>query len=127
MKPVWAWFGYDEPDYTYIKEGKKLLSEIAALSAVPVYVRAHNLMTTGDGTPALKFTNTNELRVTPIKISLPDELFHQRITKKLAELIYQWVRHSVDRYGQTEVESWYWVLWNEPNSDYLMAPDRLKT
>ncbi len=40
MKPVWAWFGYDEPNYTYMKDGKKLLSEIAALSPVPVYVRA---------------------------------------------------------------------------------------
>ena len=51
MKPIWAWFGYDEPNYTYMKDGKKLLSEIAALSPVPVYVRAHNLMTSGDGTP----------------------------------------------------------------------------
>jgi len=40
MTPVWAWFGYDEPNYTYMKDGKKLLSEIAALSPVQVYVRA---------------------------------------------------------------------------------------
>src|SRR5688572_6352039 len=59
MDPVWAWFGYDEPNYTYMKDGKKLLSEIAALSPVPVYVRAHNLLTTGDGTPALKWGSTN--------------------------------------------------------------------
>jgi len=59
MKPVWAWFGYDEPNYTYMKDGKKLLSEIAALSPVPVYVRAHSLMSTGDGTPALKWGSTN--------------------------------------------------------------------
>ncbi len=59
MKPVWAWFGYDEPNYTYMKDGRKLLSEIAALSPVPVYVRAHNLLTTGDGTPALKWGSTN--------------------------------------------------------------------
>ena len=45
MKPIWAWFGYDEPNYTYMKDGKKLLSEIAALSPVPVFVRAHNLLT----------------------------------------------------------------------------------
>jgi xylan 1,4-beta-xylosidase len=51
MDPVWAWFGYDEPNYTYMKDGKKLLSEISALSPVPVFVRAHNLLTTGDGTP----------------------------------------------------------------------------
>ena len=59
MKPIWAWFGYDEPNYTYMKDGKKLLSEIAALSPVPVFVRAHNLFTTGDGTPALKWGSTN--------------------------------------------------------------------
>ena len=40
-------------------DGKKLLSELAALSPVPVYVRTHNLLTTGDGTPALKWGSTN--------------------------------------------------------------------
>src|SRR5450432_964451 len=59
IKPIWAWFGYDEPNYTYMKDGKKLLSEIAALSPVPVYVRTHNLLTSGDGTPALKWGSTN--------------------------------------------------------------------
>src|SRR5690349_12135729 len=59
MTPIWAWFGYDEPNYTYMKDGRKLLSEIADLSPVPVYVRAHNLLTTGDGTPALKWGSTN--------------------------------------------------------------------
>ena len=59
MTPVWAWFGYDEPNYTYMKDGKKLLSEIAELSPVPVYVRAHNLLTTGDAKPALKWGSTN--------------------------------------------------------------------
>src|SRR5947209_19120090 len=55
MKPIWAWFGYDEPNYTYMKDGKKLLSEIAALSPVPVYVRCHSLLVTGDGRPSLKW------------------------------------------------------------------------
>src|SRR5688500_2192116 len=59
MRHMWAWFGYDEPNYTYMKDGKKLLSEIAELSPVPVYVRAHNLLTTGDGTPSLKRGRTN--------------------------------------------------------------------
>ena len=59
MKHIWAWFGYDEPNYTYMKDGKKLLSEIAALSPVPVYVRAHNLMCTGEGIHALKWGSTN--------------------------------------------------------------------
>ena len=32
MTPIWAWFGYDEPNYTYMPDGRKLLSELAALS-----------------------------------------------------------------------------------------------
>jgi xylan 1,4-beta-xylosidase len=34
------------------------------------------------------------------------------------ELVYQWVRHSVDRYGPDEVESWWWGVWNEPDIGY---------
>jgi xylan 1,4-beta-xylosidase len=59
LKPIWAWFGYDEPNYTYMNNGKKLLSELADLNPVPVYVRAHNLMTSGNGIPALKWGSTN--------------------------------------------------------------------
>lgn len=59
MRPIWAWFGHDEPNYTYMKDGKKLLFELASLSPVPVYVRTHNLLTSGDGTPALKWGSTN--------------------------------------------------------------------
>lgn len=59
MYTMWAWFGYDEPNYTYMKDGKKLLSEIAALSPVPVHVRAHSLMVSGDGVAALKWGSTN--------------------------------------------------------------------
>ncbi|WP_231425179.1 beta-xylosidase [Pedobacter sp. Leaf250] len=58
MKPIWAWFGYDVPNYTYMKDGQKLLTDISKLSPVPVYVRAHNLLTSGDGTPALKWGST---------------------------------------------------------------------
>src|SRR3954471_24984293 len=59
MYLFWAWFGHDEPNYTYMKDGRKLLTELAALSPVPVYMRVHNLLTTGDGTPALKWGSTN--------------------------------------------------------------------
>src|SRR5476651_2247996 len=59
MKPIWAWFGYDEPNFTYMKDGRKLLTELSALSPVPVYVRTHNLLTSGDGVPALKWGSTN--------------------------------------------------------------------
>lgn len=59
LPPIWAYFGYDEPNYTYMKDGKKLLGEIAKLSPVPVYVRTHNLLTSGDGVAALKWGSTN--------------------------------------------------------------------
>src|SRR5438270_10811766 len=59
LKPIWSFFGYDEPNYTYMKDGKKLLSEISALSRVPVYVRAHSLLVTGDGEAALKWGSTS--------------------------------------------------------------------
>src|SRR6202142_1913155 len=58
-KPIWAWFGYDEPNYTYAKNGRKLIGELAALSPVPVHIRTHNLLTSGDGTAALKWGSTN--------------------------------------------------------------------
>src|SRR5262249_32983594 len=34
------------------------------------------------------------------------------------ELVYQWVRHCVDKYGRPEVESWLFEVWNEPNGGY---------
>ncbi len=42
-----------------MKDGKKLLSELAALSPVPVYLRTHSLLVTGDGVAALKWGSTN--------------------------------------------------------------------
>lgn len=170
VKPVWAWFGYDEPNYTYMKDGKKLLSEIAALSPTPVYVRAHNLLTTGDGTPALKWGSTNaytedvngqpvynwtiadkiidtyiergmrpmvEVGFMPEALSVKPKPYQHswkpgapysdiytgwayppKDYNKWAELVYQWVLHCVERYGKSEVEKWYWELWNEPNIGY---------
>jgi xylan 1,4-beta-xylosidase len=59
MTPLWARFGNDEPNYTYTPEGRTLLSELAAASPTPVFIRVHNLLTSGDGTPALKWGSTN--------------------------------------------------------------------
>ena len=175
MSPIWAWFGYDEPNYTTAPNGKKLLSDIAALSPVPVYVRAHNLMTSGDGSYALKWGSTGmyseDKDGKPIyNWTIVDQIFDTYIERKMkplaqigfmpealsqrpqpyqhrwkpgtpykeimtgwatppkdydkwAELIYQWVKHCVARYGRQEVESWYWEVWNEPDGDYLIAPD----
>jgi hypothetical protein len=58
IRPVWNYFGYDEPNYTCAPNGKKLLGEFAALDAAPVYVRVYNLLTTGDGTASLKWGST---------------------------------------------------------------------
>ena len=175
MTPIWAWFGYDEPNYTTAPNGKKLLTDIAKLSPVPVYVRAHNLMTSGDGSYALKWGSTGmyseDTDGKPVyNWTIVDQIFDTYIERKMkplaqigfmpealsqrpqpyqhhwkpgtpyeqimtgwatppkdydkwAELIYQWVRHSVARYGQQEVESWYWEVWNEPDGLYLIAPD----
>ncbi|RYE00599.1 MAG: beta-xylosidase, partial [Sphingobacteriaceae bacterium] len=38
--------------------------------------------------------------------------------EKWGNLVYEWVKHCVKKYGQKEVESWYWEVWNEPNGDY---------
>jgi xylan 1,4-beta-xylosidase len=58
-EPIWNWVGYDEPNYTYTRNGRKLLHDLARLSPAPVHVRAHNLLTSGDGTAALKWGSTN--------------------------------------------------------------------
>lgn len=170
MKPVWAWFGYDEPNYTYMKDGKKLLSEIADLSPVPVYVRTHSLLVSGDGVAALKWGSTNayteDANGNPVyNWKIVDSIFDtyvKRGMKPLAQigfmpealsthpspyrhywkpgdpytdiitgwayppkdydkwrnLVYEWVKHSVERYGKKEVESWYWEVWNEANGHY---------
>lgn len=170
MKPVWNWFGYDEPNYTYMKDGRKLLSEIAALSPTPAFVRVHNLLTTGDGRAALKWGSTNaytedamgkplydwtivdrifdtllerkmkplvEIGFMPEALSVKPQPYRHdwdigktynsiytgwahppRDYAKWSELIFQWVRHSVEKYGRAEVESWWWELWNEPDIGY---------
>ncbi|MBD2751277.1 GH39 family glycosyl hydrolase [Spirosoma validum] len=170
LKPIWAWFGYDEPNYTYMKDGKKLLTEISKLSKVPVYVRVHSLLVTGDGEAALKWGSTNayteDANGKPIyNWTIVDKIFDTFIERgmkpiaqigfmpeamstnpqpykhkwdpsqkgydiftgwayppkdytKWAELVHQWVKHSVQKYGQKEVESWYWELWNEPDIPY---------
>lgn len=169
-KPAWNFFGYDEPNYTYMKDGRKLLGELAALSQVPVYVRAHNLLTSGDGTPAFKWGSTNaytedaagkpvydwtivdrildtylERKMKPVvEIGFMPEALSTRPQPykhdwapgadynrvytgwtyppkdydKWRELIYQWVKHAVEKYGRAEVESWYWEVWNEPDIGY---------
>ncbi len=61
-KPIYAWFGYDEANFTTGRDGKKLLRELRDLAPVPVHIRAHHLLTSGDGTPELKWSSTNVYR-----------------------------------------------------------------
>ncbi len=62
LRPIWRFFGADEPNYAYMKDGARLLGELGALRPGEVYFRTHNLLTTGDGTPALKWGSTNAYR-----------------------------------------------------------------
>src|SRR5437762_2770587 len=59
LHPIWRFFGADEPNYAYMKDGRKLLAALGGLGTPQVYFRTHNLLTSGDGTPALKWGSTN--------------------------------------------------------------------
>jgi xylan 1,4-beta-xylosidase len=58
-RPIWRFFGYDEPNFTYMNDGQKLLTELGLLApATTVFIRTHHLLTSGDGTPGLKWGST---------------------------------------------------------------------
>jgi len=59
VRPIWRFFGADEPNYATMKNGQKLLEELGELRPQGVFFRTHNLLCTGDGTPALKWGSTN--------------------------------------------------------------------
>ncbi len=92
LKPVWSFFGHDEPNYTYMKDGRKLLSELAALSPVPVYMRVHSLLVTGDGEAALKWGSTNayteDTSGKPVyNWTITDRIFDAYIERKMKPLV----------------------------------------
>jgi len=58
-KPITAWFGYDESNYTTAPHGRELLHELHDAYPIPVYIRAHHLLTSGNGIPELKWSSTN--------------------------------------------------------------------
>ena len=53
--PIYSWFGYDESNYTTMKYGRQLLTELHDLSPVPVNISAHHLLTSGNGVAELKW------------------------------------------------------------------------
>jgi xylan 1,4-beta-xylosidase len=61
--PIYSWFGYDESNYTTMKYGKQLLAELHDLSPVPVNIRAHHLLTSGNGVAELKWSSSNVFTV----------------------------------------------------------------
>ena len=62
VQPIWNWFGYDEPNYTYLPHGSNLLASLSRMGGPPVHIRAHHLFTSGDGSPALKWGSTGIYR-----------------------------------------------------------------
>jgi len=64
-KPIYSWFGYDESNYTTMKYGKQLLNELHDLSPVPVHIRAHHLLTSGNGMAELKWSSSNVYSLDP--------------------------------------------------------------
>ena len=83
-KPIWNFFGADEPNYIAAPNGEKLLAELSALSPVPVYFRAHNLLTTGDGEGSLKWGSTNAYTEKPDGSPVYDWTITDRIYDALA-------------------------------------------
>ncbi len=166
LAPIWPYFGYDEPNYSSAPNGRKLLGELSALSPAPVYVRVHNLMTSGDGSFSLKWGSTNvymedsagkpvygwtildqifdafhsagirplvEIGFMPEALSTHPEPYRHTFPQgniftgwayppkdypKWSELVFQFVRHLRERYGEAEVKSWLWEVWNEPDIPY---------
>ena len=58
-KPIYSWFGADEANFTTMRDGKELLGKLHDMSPVPVYIRVHHLLTSGNGVAELKWSSTN--------------------------------------------------------------------
>lgn len=99
--PIYDYTIVDRIFDTYLKHGLKPYVEIGfmpqALSSKPEPYRS-------DWRPGL-----DGLRI-GTGVSYPPKDYH-----KWGELVHNWVAHCVARYGRSEVESWYFEVWNEPN------------
>ncbi|KAK6440914.1 hypothetical protein LTR95_002870 [Oleoguttula sp. CCFEE 5521] len=151
-------FGCDEPNEATQLNGSALIKELGEFGPSQTFFRTHNLLTTGDGSPRLKWGSTNAYTEdefgNPIyNWTIVDKIFDTYLERnvkpyaqigfmpkalstnpdpyefyfdetpsynviftgwsypptsyqKWAELIYQWVKHSVES-------------WNEPNIPYF--------
>ncbi len=77
-----------------------------------------------------------ELSFMPYKLAARQDLqafwYHPNVSPpkdyaKWDDLITQFTRHLVDRYGIAEVSSWYFEVWNEPNLDFWTGMPRQET
>lgn len=69
-----------------------------------------------------------ELSFMPKKLAAHPEMLHpfwykQNVSPpkdwaKWDDLVYQFTKHLIDRYGIAEVSQWYFEVWNEPNIDF---------
>jgi xylan 1,4-beta-xylosidase len=59
LEPIWAYFGYDEVNYTTTSEGMDLLATLARANDAKVHVRTHFLFNSGDGAARPKWGSTN--------------------------------------------------------------------
>jgi xylan 1,4-beta-xylosidase len=77
-----------------------------------------------------------ELSFMPKKLAAKDTLhafwYKQNVSPpkdygKWDEMITQFVKHLVDRYGIDEVSQWYFEVWNEPNLDFWTGEPKQAT
>jgi xylan 1,4-beta-xylosidase len=125
---VWSYFGYDEPNFTYAKNGKLLLSELSQASPTPVYIRVHNLLTSGDGTPALKWGSTNvyteDAQGRPVyDWTILDRIFDTLLQAKAKPLVeIGFMPEALSTHPQPYRHSWpegtLWTGWAYPPKDY---------
>jgi xylan 1,4-beta-xylosidase len=47
--------------------------------------------------------------------------------QKWSALIESFTKHLIERYGRTEVEQWYFEVWNEPNIDFWNGDPKQQT
>jgi xylan 1,4-beta-xylosidase len=90
--PIFNYYGADEPNYTYAPNGRELLSELSALSPVPVYFRTHNLFTTGNGDSSLKWGSTNVYTEKPdgtpvYDFTITDRIFDTLVAAHIRPLV----------------------------------------
>jgi xylan 1,4-beta-xylosidase len=77
-----------------------------------------------------------ELSFMPKKLASKDALhafwYKQNVAPpkdwaKWDDLVYQFTKHLVDRYGIDEVQKWYFEVWNEPNIDFWVGEPKQAT